>query len=196
MLEQGPDIWCWFDTPQLSYHCVHPIHANMFSIQMLLHFGQIVRRVCTLVLFTHFCKACIMIRPHFLYSLQLVLFSLVCYGKSNRLSIYRDTNKKRLTVLWFITTIVPSPHSDICHFAVTSSVFLYSHPDIVNFFCPHPSTHDSFVVSSDPTTHLARHNPSHTTFYYYTLHCVNYLSVFPSFTTVLHYSIIHYYYID
>ena len=29
------------------YHCVHPIHANMFSIQMLLHFSQI---VCTLVL--------------------------------------------------------------------------------------------------------------------------------------------------
>ena len=33
------------------YHCVHPIHANMFSIQMLLHFSQIVLRVCTLVLF-------------------------------------------------------------------------------------------------------------------------------------------------
>ena len=32
------------------YHCVHPIHANMFSIQMLLHFSQIVPRVCTLVL--------------------------------------------------------------------------------------------------------------------------------------------------
>ena len=23
------------------YHCVHPIHANMFSIQILLHFSQI-----------------------------------------------------------------------------------------------------------------------------------------------------------
>ena len=34
-----------------SYHCVHPIHANMFSIQMLLHFSQIVQRVGTLVLF-------------------------------------------------------------------------------------------------------------------------------------------------
>ena len=32
------------------YHRVHPIHANMFSIQMLLHFSQIVPRVCTLVL--------------------------------------------------------------------------------------------------------------------------------------------------
>ena len=32
------------------YHCVHPIHVNMFSIQMLLHFSQIVPRVCTLVL--------------------------------------------------------------------------------------------------------------------------------------------------
>ena len=32
------------------YHCVHPIHANMFSIQILLHFSQIMQRVCTLVL--------------------------------------------------------------------------------------------------------------------------------------------------
>ena len=29
---------------------VHPIHARVFSIQMLLHFSQIVSRVCTLVL--------------------------------------------------------------------------------------------------------------------------------------------------
>ena len=50
-MEQGPDFWCWFYTTQFSYHCVHPIHAKMFSIQMLLHFSQIVQRVCTLVLF-------------------------------------------------------------------------------------------------------------------------------------------------
>ena len=50
-MEQGPDFWCWFDTTQFSYHCVHPIHAKMFSIQMLLYFSQIVPRVCTLVLF-------------------------------------------------------------------------------------------------------------------------------------------------
>ena len=50
-MEQGPDFWCWFDTTQFSYHCAHPIHAKMFSIQMLLHFSQIVQRVCTLVLF-------------------------------------------------------------------------------------------------------------------------------------------------
>ena len=50
-MEQGPDFWCWFDTTQFSYHCVQPIHAKMFSIQMLLHFSQIVQRVCTLVLF-------------------------------------------------------------------------------------------------------------------------------------------------
>ena len=31
MLEQGPDFWCWFDTTQFSYHCVHPIHAKMFQ---------------------------------------------------------------------------------------------------------------------------------------------------------------------
>ena len=35
MLEQGPDFWCWLDTTQFSYHSVHPIHANMFSIKML-----------------------------------------------------------------------------------------------------------------------------------------------------------------
>ena len=49
MLEQGPDFWCWFDTTHFSYHCVHPIHAKMFSIQMSI--SQIVLRVCTLVLF-------------------------------------------------------------------------------------------------------------------------------------------------
>ena len=49
MLEQGPDFWCWFDTTQFSYHCVHPIHAKMFSIQMSI--SQIVQRVYTLVLF-------------------------------------------------------------------------------------------------------------------------------------------------
>ena len=55
MLEQGPAFWRWFDTTQISYHCVHPIHANMFSIQTLLyiiiHLSQTVLRVCTLVLF-------------------------------------------------------------------------------------------------------------------------------------------------
>ena len=50
-LEQGPDFWCWFDKTQFLYHCVHAIHAKMFSIQILLHFSQIVPRTCTLVLF-------------------------------------------------------------------------------------------------------------------------------------------------
>ena len=51
MLEQGPDFWRWFYITRFSCHCVHPIHAKVFSIQMLLHFSQIVPRVCTLVLF-------------------------------------------------------------------------------------------------------------------------------------------------
>ena len=51
MLEQGPDFWRWFDTTQFSYHCVHPIHVKVFSIQILLHFSQIVPRVCTLLFF-------------------------------------------------------------------------------------------------------------------------------------------------
>ena len=52
MLEQGPDFWRWFYITRFSCHCVHPIHAKVFSIQMLLHFfSQIVTRVCTLVLF-------------------------------------------------------------------------------------------------------------------------------------------------
>ena len=55
MLERGPDLWRWFDKIQFSYHCVHPIHAKMFSIQMLLHFSQIVPRVCTLVIFIFKC---------------------------------------------------------------------------------------------------------------------------------------------
>ena len=38
---------------QLSFrtHCVHLIHAKVFSFQMLLHFSQIALGVCTLVLF-------------------------------------------------------------------------------------------------------------------------------------------------
>ena len=51
VLEQGPDLWCWFDKTQFSYHCVYAINAKMFSIQMVLHFSQIAPRVCTLVLF-------------------------------------------------------------------------------------------------------------------------------------------------
>ena len=57
VLEQGPDFWCWFDKTQFSYHCVHPIHAKMFSIQMLLHFSQIALRVCTLVLYIIYSRA-------------------------------------------------------------------------------------------------------------------------------------------
>ena len=34
----SPDFWCWFNTTQFSYHCVHPIHANMFSIQNVITF--------------------------------------------------------------------------------------------------------------------------------------------------------------
>ena len=48
---KGPDFWCWFNKTKFSYHCVHPIHAKMFSIQLLLHSIQIAPRVCTLVLF-------------------------------------------------------------------------------------------------------------------------------------------------
>ena len=36
----GVSFWCWFDKTKFSYHCVHPIHANMFSIQMLLYTFQ------------------------------------------------------------------------------------------------------------------------------------------------------------
>ena len=40
MLEQGPDFWRWFDTTRFSYHCIHPIHAKVFSIQVLLYTFQ------------------------------------------------------------------------------------------------------------------------------------------------------------
>ena len=59
MLEQDPDFWCWFDTTQFSYHCVHPIQ---FSIQMSI--SQIVPKVCTLVLFILF----LFYFVHFIYS--------------------------------------------------------------------------------------------------------------------------------
>ena len=50
VLEQGPDFGVGSVT-QFLYNCIHTIHAKMFSIQILLHFSQIVQRVCTLVLF-------------------------------------------------------------------------------------------------------------------------------------------------
>ena len=99
-MEQGPDFWCWFDTTQFSYHCVHPIHAKMFSIQMLLHFRQIVQRVCTLVLFIiiysgYIIRACvyylrlITVEPpitdtpnsgHLPYNGQQSMYQLNCYS--------------------------------------------------------------------------------------------------------------------
>ena len=54
-----------------SYHCVHPIHAKMFPIQMLLHFSQIVRRVCTLVLFITLVFIIIIIIINYYYILKL-----------------------------------------------------------------------------------------------------------------------------
>ena len=40
-----------FDVALFSNQCVHLMHAKVFSIEMLQYFSQIVRRVCTLVLF-------------------------------------------------------------------------------------------------------------------------------------------------
>ena len=42
---------CWFNKTIFLFRCVHPIYAKMSSIPMLLHFSQIVPRVCILVLF-------------------------------------------------------------------------------------------------------------------------------------------------
>ena len=52
VLEQGPDFAV--GSIQLSFHAivfVHPIHAMLFSIQMLLHFSKIALRVWTWVIF-------------------------------------------------------------------------------------------------------------------------------------------------
>ena len=55
----------WFNKTQFLYQCVHPIHeATVFSIRMLLHFSDIVPRVCTSVLFiicTIFMPICVQI---------------------------------------------------------------------------------------------------------------------------------------
>ena len=59
------------------YHCVHPIHAKMFSIQMLLHFSQIVQRACTLVLFIPFCVYCIL--PSSLLCIAFAIISHFCF---------------------------------------------------------------------------------------------------------------------
>ena len=62
-----------------SYHCVHPIHAKMFSIQMLLHFSQISRRVCTLSAFHYNYKysACVMTFGEFFPLLAMLLSHVV-----------------------------------------------------------------------------------------------------------------------
>ena len=83
------------------YHCVHPIHANMFSIQMLLHFSQIVPRVCTLVLsFFQFylsSSAQILIYIYILYRSQHNMWSDVIiqlcklYSYVNTGGVYRHT---------------------------------------------------------------------------------------------------------
>ena len=56
----------WFNKTQFLYQCVHPIHeATVFSIRMLLHFSDIVPRVCTSVLFiicTIFMPICVQIQ--------------------------------------------------------------------------------------------------------------------------------------
>ena len=57
VLEQGRDFWRWFDKIQFSYHCVHPIHEDVFNPNVtIIHFSHIVPRVCTLVLFIFYCN--------------------------------------------------------------------------------------------------------------------------------------------
>ena len=61
-----------------SSDCVHLIHAKMFSIQMLLHFCQIVPRVCTLVLFIP------LVRPLangqiYYYSCSILVYCIALY---------------------------------------------------------------------------------------------------------------------
>ena len=79
VLEQGPDFWCWFDTTQFSYHCVHPIHAKMFSIQILIHFSQIVQRVRTLVLFILLLLIFVVIVLLLLFVIIVLLFLLLIF---------------------------------------------------------------------------------------------------------------------
>ena len=132
-------------------------------------------------LFT-FVRHVILISHIFVSTVTSPLLSRLLWGKVIYF-LYRDTDEKGLTVLWFVATIsgtllltpIFSPCPDIFGFSIFS-------PQHRQFFCPHPSTHDSFILSSEPTTHLARHNPSHTTFYYVCIpHHIR--------TTVVHYSI-------
>ena len=84
VLEQGPDFWCWFNKTQFSYHCVYPIHATMFSIQMLLHFSQIAQRVCTLVLFITDITIYIIMKLS--YGLTILLITLLVANSSSESS--------------------------------------------------------------------------------------------------------------
>ena len=82
MLKQGPDFWRWFDTTQFSYDCVHPINGKMFSIQTLLHFSQIVPRVCTSVLFICYCNN---VTPGVNYVLHMYYFMITYYWSYNHI---------------------------------------------------------------------------------------------------------------
>ena len=59
------------------YHCVHPIHAKIFSIQMLLHFSQIVPKVCTLVLSFYFVVRFLSLRHLRLISFQIIINNFI-----------------------------------------------------------------------------------------------------------------------
>ena len=62
---------------QLSFHCVHPIHANVFSIQMLQHFSLIAPRVCTSVLFKSAIRHIFALDTHTSHTLNLYRYALV-----------------------------------------------------------------------------------------------------------------------
>ena len=135
MLEQGPDFWGWFNKTQFSYHCVHPIHAKMFSIQMLLHFCQIVPRVCTSVLFI---------------SIIMYLFYISIYSTPRRsLCVRPDAGR-----VW---TIFPPTHctheylASVRHRALASasaSVLLRLRPCVC--FCVHASACPSTCLRVRP----------------------------------------------
>ena len=92
MLEQGPDFWCSFYITRFSCHCVHPMHAKMFSIQMLLHFSQIVPRVCTLVLFIVYRTQ----ESTYMYSRYTKSFSKL--SPTVYMTIYKSTNLQAVNI--------------------------------------------------------------------------------------------------
>ena len=108
----------WFDSTQFSYHCVHPIHAKMFSIQMLLHFSQIVQRVCTLVLFISLCSKSSSVCVYVCLCMYVCMYVSACMGACMYVSVCTYAYYYTYKICVFVCVFV-SRYMCLCHNGAT-----------------------------------------------------------------------------